>query len=61
MARSADPALADRVLLTPQHVDIAALASAYGWEYQLVTERGQLDGALTPTATRSIVEVALAR
>jgi 2-succinyl-5-enolpyruvyl-6-hydroxy-3-cyclohexene-1-carboxylate synthase len=61
VARSADPALADRVLLTPQHVDLAALASAYGWEHQLVTERGQLDGALTPTATRSIVEVALAR
>lgn len=61
VARSADPALADRVLLTPQHVDIAALASAYGWEHLLVTERGQLDGALTPTASRSIVEVALAR
>jgi 2-succinyl-5-enolpyruvyl-6-hydroxy-3-cyclohexene-1-carboxylate synthase len=61
VARSADPGLADRVLLTPQHVDLAALASAYGWEHQLVTERGQLDGALTPTATRSIVEVALAR
>jgi 2-succinyl-5-enolpyruvyl-6-hydroxy-3-cyclohexene-1-carboxylate synthase len=61
VARSADPALADRVLLTPQHVDLAALASAYGWEHRLVTERGQLDGALTPTAGRTLVEVALAR
>jgi 2-succinyl-5-enolpyruvyl-6-hydroxy-3-cyclohexene-1-carboxylate synthase len=61
VARSADPALADRVLLTPQHVDLVALASAYGWEYRLVTERGQLDGALTPTSGRTLVEVALDR
>lgn len=61
VARSADPALADRVLLTPQEVDIAALAAAYGWEHRLVTERGQLDGALSPTPGRAIVEVALAR
>ncbi|MFT4284369.1 MAG: 2-succinyl-5-enolpyruvyl-6-hydroxy-3-cyclohexene-1-carboxylate synthase, partial [Protaetiibacter sp.] len=61
VARSADPALADRVLLTPQSVDLAALASAYGWEHRLVTERGQLAGALTPAAGRVIVEVALAR
>lgn len=61
VARSADPALADRVLLTPQDVDIAALASAYGWEHRLVTESGQLAGALTPTPGRVIVEVALSR
>jgi 2-succinyl-5-enolpyruvyl-6-hydroxy-3-cyclohexene-1-carboxylate synthase len=61
VARSADPALADRVLLTPQHVDLAALASAYGWEHRLVTESGPRDGALTPTAGRTHVEVALAR
>jgi 2-succinyl-5-enolpyruvyl-6-hydroxy-3-cyclohexene-1-carboxylate synthase len=61
VARSADPALADRVLLTPQNVDLAALASAYGWEYRLVTERGQLDGALSPTPGRTLVEVALER
>lgn len=61
VARSADPALADRVLLTPQHVDLTALASAYGWEHRLVTERGQLDGALTPSAERTLVEVALSR
>ncbi len=61
VARSADPALADRVLLTPQHVDLAALAAAYGWEHRLVTESGDLDGALTPSASRTLVEVALAR
>ena len=61
VARSADPALADRVLLTPQEVDFAALASAYGWEHRAVTEVGQLDGALTPSAGRVLVEVALAR
>ncbi|PZQ89479.1 MAG: 2-succinyl-5-enolpyruvyl-6-hydroxy-3-cyclohexene-1-carboxylic-acid synthase [Leifsonia xyli] len=61
VARSADPALADRVLLTPQHVDLAALASAYGWEYRPVAERGQLDGALSPSPDRVLIEVALER
>lgn len=61
VARSADPSLADRVLLTPQAVDFASLASAYGWEYRAVTEVGQLDGALTASAERVLVEVALAR
>ncbi len=61
VARSADPALADRVLLTPQSVDLAALAAAYGWEHRLVTERGQLAGALTPSPVRTLVEVALER
>jgi 2-succinyl-5-enolpyruvyl-6-hydroxy-3-cyclohexene-1-carboxylate synthase len=49
------------VLLTPQTVDFASLASAYGWEYRAVTEVGQLDGALTASAGRVLVEVALAR
>jgi 2-succinyl-5-enolpyruvyl-6-hydroxy-3-cyclohexene-1-carboxylate synthase len=61
VARSTDPALADRVLLTPQAVDFAALASAYGWEYRLVTERSQLDGALSPAPGRALIEVALER
>ncbi len=50
VAATADPALIDRVLLTPQTVDLAALASAYGWEYRLAANRGDLDPALTPSA-----------
>ena len=61
VAATADPALIDRVLLTPQTVDLAALASAYGWEYRLVSNRGELDPALTPSAGRVLIEVPLAR
>ncbi len=61
VAQTADAALVDRVLLTPQHVDLASLAAAYGWEHRLVTEAGQLDGALTATPGRVLIEVALAR
>jgi 2-succinyl-5-enolpyruvyl-6-hydroxy-3-cyclohexene-1-carboxylate synthase len=61
VAATADPALVDRVLLTPQTVDLAALASAYGWEYRRVETRGDLDPALSPTAGRVLIEVPLAR
>jgi len=61
VAATADPALVDRVLLTPQTVDLAALASAYGWEYRRVTTRGELDPALTPTPGRVLIEVPLSR
>jgi 2-succinyl-5-enolpyruvyl-6-hydroxy-3-cyclohexene-1-carboxylate synthase len=61
VAATADPELVDRVLLTPQTVDLAALASAYGWEYRRVDTRGELDPALTPTAERVLIEVPLAR
>ncbi len=61
VAQSADPALVERVLLTPQHVDLASLAAAYGWEHRLVTEAGQLDGALTATPGRVLIEVVLDR
>jgi 2-succinyl-5-enolpyruvyl-6-hydroxy-3-cyclohexene-1-carboxylate synthase len=61
VAATADPALVDRVLLTPQSVDLAALASAYGWEYRLVANRGELGPALTPSAGRVLIEVPLAR
>ncbi|GAB3801763.1 2-succinyl-5-enolpyruvyl-6-hydroxy-3-cyclohexene-1-carboxylic-acid synthase [Humibacter antri] len=51
-----------RVLTTPQRVDVAALAEAYGWDYSLVQTRGELDQALSaPPAGTSIVEVPLAR
>ncbi len=45
------PALVDRVLLTPQQVDLEALAAAYGWEYRRVENRGELDEALTASGT----------
>ena len=61
VARTTDASLVDRVLLTPQAVDIKALAAAYGWEYRRVENRGDLDGALTPSADRVIVEVPLER
>ncbi|CAN5519259.1 2-succinyl-5-enolpyruvyl-6-hydroxy-3-cyclohexene-1-carboxylic-acid synthase [soil metagenome] len=61
VAATADPADVNRVLLTPQTVDLAALASAYGWEYRRVTTRGELDPALTPSAGRVLIEVPLPR
>jgi len=60
-AGSPDAALLDRVMLTPQRVDLAALAAAYGWEYRLVSNRGELDPALSPRDERVLVEVPLER
>jgi 2-succinyl-5-enolpyruvyl-6-hydroxy-3-cyclohexene-1-carboxylate synthase len=51
----------DRVLLTPQEVSIERLASAYGWAYLRVDNRGQLDQALTASVTPTVVEVPLPR
>ena len=51
----------DRVLLTAQSVSLEALASAYGWEYRRVENRGQLDEALTPSANQVLIEVPLQR
>lgn len=61
VAATADPELVDRVLLTPQTVDLAALASAYGWEYRRVETRGELEPALSPTAGRVLIDVPLSR
>jgi len=61
VAGTADAALFDRVLLTPQSVDLEALASAYGWEYRRVANRGELDPALSPTPGQVLIEVPLAR
>ncbi|WP_254431337.1 2-succinyl-5-enolpyruvyl-6-hydroxy-3-cyclohexene-1-carboxylic-acid synthase [Agromyces sp. Marseille-P2726] len=47
VAASASSEAFDRVQYTPQHVDLAALASAYGWSYARATTRGELDEALT--------------
>ncbi len=51
----------DRVLYTPQHAPVEALAAAYGWEYRRAETRGQLDQALTASAGPTIVEVPLPR
>ena len=51
----------DRVLLTQQQVDLEALATAYGWEYRRVTNRGELDAALTPSENPVLIEVPLPR
>jgi 2-succinyl-5-enolpyruvyl-6-hydroxy-3-cyclohexene-1-carboxylate synthase len=61
VAGTADTALLDRVLLTPQRVDLEALATAYGWEYRRVANRGELDPALSPTPGQVLIEVPLAR
>ncbi len=61
VAGTADFELLDRVLLTPQRVDLEALASAYGWEYRRVANRGELDPSLTPTPGQVLIDVPLAR
>jgi 2-succinyl-5-enolpyruvyl-6-hydroxy-3-cyclohexene-1-carboxylate synthase len=61
VAASADGALFDRVLLTPQAVDLERLAAAYGWEYRRVANRGELDPALTPSPGQVLIEVPLQR
>jgi len=61
VAASADPELFDRVLYTPQAVDFAALAAAYGWEHRLASTRSQLDDALSGAGSRVLIEVPLAR
>ncbi|GAA1448129.1 2-succinyl-5-enolpyruvyl-6-hydroxy-3-cyclohexene-1-carboxylic-acid synthase [Leifsonia poae] len=62
VAKSAPATAFERVLYTPQHVDVAALAAAYGWDHRVVRTKGELDQALSaPPAGVSIVEVPLAR
>jgi len=61
VAATADPHLFDRVLYTPQTVDFAALATAYGWEHRLAATRAELDDALTAPGRRVLIEVPLPR
>lgn len=52
----------DRVLYTPQSVDLAALARAYGWAHSVARTKGELDQALSaPPPGPSILEVPLPR
>jgi 2-succinyl-5-enolpyruvyl-6-hydroxy-3-cyclohexene-1-carboxylate synthase len=61
VAASARSAAFDRVMLTPQSVDLKALAEAYGWDYLLASNRGELDESLSATAGPTIIEVPLPR
>ncbi|GAB3039320.1 2-succinyl-5-enolpyruvyl-6-hydroxy-3-cyclohexene-1-carboxylic-acid synthase [Parafrigoribacterium mesophilum] len=60
VASSANPEAMDRVLYTPQSASLRDLATAYGWDYLLAGNRGQLDEALTASGT-TLVEVPLPR
>ncbi|SIO08919.1 2-succinyl-5-enolpyruvyl-6-hydroxy-3-cyclohexene-1-carboxylic-acid synthase [Agromyces cerinus] len=62
VAASAPADAFDRVQFTPQHVDLAALAAAYGWSYTRATTRAELHDALgTRVDGPSILEVPLPR
>ncbi|MFC4222760.1 2-succinyl-5-enolpyruvyl-6-hydroxy-3-cyclohexene-1-carboxylate synthase [Lysinibacter cavernae] len=62
VAATAPPSLFDRVMLTPHAVSIESLATAYGWSYTRVTNRGELEKLLTvPVTGPSLVEVSLPR
>lgn len=52
----------ERVMFTPQRVDLSALAAAYGWEYSRIDSRVELERALTvPVTGPTLVEIPLAR
>lgn len=62
VAASAPADAFDRVQYTPQRVDLAALAAAYGWEHRRAATRGELDEALGTAVTGpTLLEVPLAR
>ncbi len=51
----------DRVLYTPQTVDLQALAQAYGWGYLSVSTMGELTPALASGEHQVLVEITLPR
>ncbi|MEV7632177.1 2-succinyl-5-enolpyruvyl-6-hydroxy-3-cyclohexene-1-carboxylic-acid synthase [Microbacterium sp. NPDC089318] len=62
VAASAERADLDRAFYTPQTVQLAELAAAYGWEFLRVSTRSALDQALTSAVTGpQIIEVPLER
>jgi 2-succinyl-5-enolpyruvyl-6-hydroxy-3-cyclohexene-1-carboxylate synthase len=62
VAKTAVRTAIDRVLFTPQRVDLEALATAYGWDYQRAATRSALETALTAAVTRpTLVDVPLDR
>lgn len=62
VSRTAAPAAIDRVMFTPQRVDLVALAAAYGWTHLRASTHGELEAALT-TASEAplLIEVPLVR
>lgn len=54
---AADPALFARVMKTPQHAKLSALAAAYDWPYTLVRNKADLEVALA--GGPGIIEVTL--
>jgi 2-succinyl-5-enolpyruvyl-6-hydroxy-3-cyclohexene-1-carboxylate synthase len=61
VSHSASVADRDRVLFTPHDVDLAALASAYGWAYRTVAHRGDLAEALSASDQFLVIDVPLPR
>ena len=61
VAGSGEASALDRVMFTAQTVDFAKLAAAFGWDYLLVSNRGELDEALSASNGPMLIEVPLAR
>jgi 2-succinyl-5-enolpyruvyl-6-hydroxy-3-cyclohexene-1-carboxylate synthase len=61
VASSSPPEPLDRVMFTPQNVSLEQLAAAYGWEYRLIANRGELDAGLGASDAPTLIEVPLAR
>ncbi len=62
VGQTASPENMDRVFLTPQQVDLEALATAYGWGYTKVATVSELERALTGAGDGpELVEVELER
>ncbi|MHA6669903.1 2-succinyl-5-enolpyruvyl-6-hydroxy-3-cyclohexene-1-carboxylic-acid synthase [Homoserinimonas sp. A447] len=51
----------DRVLYTQHTADLSAIAAAYGWRYLRVSNRSDLDQALTASDGQVLIEVPLPR
>ncbi|MEO7348479.1 MAG: 2-succinyl-5-enolpyruvyl-6-hydroxy-3-cyclohexene-1-carboxylic-acid synthase [Terrimesophilobacter sp.] len=61
VAGTAEAQSFDRVLYTPQTVQLEQLALAYGWHYLRASNRGELDEALVSPRERTLIEVPLPR
>lgn len=62
VAETADPAAFDRVMFTPQTVSFEHLAKAYGFDYQNVTTRAEIERSLTaPVLGPTLLEVSVTR